>query len=852
MAIGDLNVRIGATIKGLQTGLKSAERELKNFSRTTNSLGNSLTLGLSAPLAAFGALSLQAAGDIEALGLALNSAFKNQGRTVEEARLELEALREVAKAPGIDFEQAIRSSIQLQAVGFTAETARKSIEQLANVIATGGGTADNFGEVNRQFTQIIGKNKILQEDIKIILGNAPALAAVFQDAFGGVTAEQIVATGVTAREFVEKTITELEKLDRVQGGISNSFVNFRTTLKNALATVGLEINRALNVQGNVDKFSGFIDQLAATFKNLEDSTIRSTLNFGIFLLSIGPIIKGVGLLTAGVAAVIPYLKSFIAFLPVIAGAGAKLVAFFQLAASGSLGFSVAMARLTAVFAGFNLVAAASIIGAIAVAVVLAANAYKNWAREIQAAGAGQRVLNEVQSEAIKSIADEKAKVTELTAIVKDETRSKKERGRALDDLKGISEKYFGVLDIEKSKTGEIDLATREYTKAIIENARVQAARNKLVEIEGRLLDSQQQGIEARPTILQNIANSIKSLGSPYGLAERTVGTFTDNLAANVKALELQKEALLGVLKPGAEADFKARAPTVTPKADKAKTPEVQTTGPREPVPIEVPFIPTLTLSTDDFDLSSIARVTDTLKTEFDKLPGTIKNTDDSILGLTERINTDMAESFRGIRGEVQALDEAMQKNSSVLTESKIQVLEVAAAMADAGERISNAIATGISNGLAAFGEALGSFAAGVGKAANLGYILLDALLGIVQEVGKILIQLGIGLIAVQIALESLNPYVAIAAGVALIALASYVRSSLKKQGGQIQEFATGGIVTAPTIGLVGEAGPEAIIPLRKLPDMIGDSNQMEFTTRLAGDDLYLIMQRAQTRKNRIG
>jgi hypothetical protein len=39
--------------------------------------------------------------------------------------------------------------------------------------------------------------------------------------------------------------------------------------------------------------------------------------------------------------------------------------------------------------------------------------------------------------------------------------------------------------------------------------------------------------------------------------------------------------------------------------------------------------------------------------------------------------------------------------------------------------------------------------------------------------------------------------------------------------GNVLPFADGGIVTAPTLGLVGEAGPEAIIPLRQLPGMMG-------------------------------
>jgi hypothetical protein len=41
---------------------------------------------------------------------------------------------------------------------------------------------------------------------------------------------------------------------------------------------------------------------------------------------------------------------------------------------------------------------------------------------------------------------------------------------------------------------------------------------------------------------------------------------------------------------------------------------------------------------------------------------------------------------------------------------------------------------------------------------------------------------------------------------------------------RFRPFATGGIVTSPTLGLVGEAGAEAVIPLSKLGNMGNNIN----------------------------
>ena len=69
----------------------------------------------------------------------------------------------------------------------------------------------------------------------------------------------------------------------------------------------------------------------------------------------------------------------------------------------------------------------------------------------------------------------------------------------------------------------------------------------------------------------------------------------------------------------------------------------------------------------------------------------------------------------------------------------------------------------------------------------------------------------------------------------------------------IPKFATGGIVTAPTVGLVGEAGPEAIIPLAKLDKMMSSGGVREVrvvgTFRARGKDLVGTIDNYESVKN---
>ena len=73
----------------------------------------------------------------------------------------------------------------------------------------------------------------------------------------------------------------------------------------------------------------------------------------------------------------------------------------------------------------------------------------------------------------------------------------------------------------------------------------------------------------------------------------------------------------------------------------------------------------------------------------------------------------------------------------------------------------------------------------------------------------------------------------------------------------IPAFADGGIISGPTVGLMGEypgagaGNPEVVAPLKKLQGMMnGSSQQVEVTGKISGNDILLISQKAQFNRNR--
>jgi hypothetical protein len=73
-------------------------------------------------------------------------------------------------------------------------------------------------------------------------------------------------------------------------------------------------------------------------------------------------------------------------------------------------------------------------------------------------------------------------------------------------------------------------------------------------------------------------------------------------------------------------------------------------------------------------------------------------------------------------------------------------------------------------------------------------------------------------------------------------------------GGRIPGFASGGVATRPTLGVFGEAGPEAVIPLSQLANIIGNAGGGGATTvtgSIRGNEIYLTNQRAGASYSRL-
>jgi len=199
-------------------------------------------------------------------------------------------------------------------------------------------------------------------------------------------------------------------------------------------------------------------------------------------------------------------------------------------------------------------------------------------------------------------------------------------------------------------------------------------------------------------------------------------------------------------------------------------------------------------------------------------------------------------------------DEDAEKTTSNLSKVGLAWKQYSVQVAQNAEAAAQAITgmadTVIQEGIMRLGESLVT-----GKSAfeGFGVFLLATFANTAEQLGKLAISVGFAVDGIRKALMSMNPAVAVAAGIALLALAGAARGKMKQIAANKDqvELAKGGLAFGETLAVVGDnpnarMDPEVIAPLSKLQGMLGKSNggAVEVYGRISGQDILLSSEKA--------
>lgn len=200
----------------------------------------------------------------------------------------------------------------------------------------------------------------------------------------------------------------------------------------------------------------------------------------------------------------------------------------------------------------------------------------------------------------------------------------------------------------------------------------------------------------------------------------------------------------------------------------------------------------------------------------------------------DELTAESSEFFAQLNSDIQGFKDSV----------KMDVLDVEAARAiDAAKsvatQINNSFKGIINNAVSGFSDLIGGAIAGT---TNFGEGLLALFGDLLTQLGQIAIAAGVGMLGIKKAFETLNPWVAIGAGVALVALGSAISNSVTALSNNIGSVGSG--------YSVGSGGQSYASTLNRAPS----SEPMEVTGRfeIRGDDLVAVIGRNNKRKTYVG
>ena len=435
-------------------------------------------------------------------------------------------------------------------------------------------------------------------------------------------------------------------------------------------------------------------------------------------------------------------------------------------------------------------------------VVISIASYKD---KITKATREQKLFNEINSETQKNFEEEVKSVSGLLAVVNNHNASMQERKNALAEIQKIYPDFLANQNLDKVTSDQLKTATSSLTNEIFKQAKAKAAFTKLQELSAKMIDfelGKQQAQISTQAEINRLYASGASASQVQGFIEsqKNVGLIA---AKNAAEIQTQIDAIINMAS--------AQGLSVVPITRTTQAIQSQTVAVKE-----------ATAAAKAADVSGFKP--------------------------SEQFAAPSAPTLTKFRGAYASHD--MTKDLQKNTGEQVKIMsDYEQKMATATDAVNSSFASLQTDAAASFAQFVADTAAGDANAgANFGKSMLGAIANFMQSVGAALVATAVASKAFKELILS-HPEAAIAAGIALMAGAAIVRTQLSA-GPKVTAFADGGIVSGPTLGLMGEypgasSNPEVIAPLDKLKGMLknNDSSGFVASTSIQGRDLAIVLQR---------
>ena len=838
-----LEVFLSGDSKELEAALSRADKELKNFGKRASEIGKSMSMYVTAPLTLAGGAAIKLASDFNESMNKVDVSFKSSAAEVQ--AFAKTALTSFGIAEGTALDMAALFGDMATGMGVSTSEAAKlstSLVGLAGDLAS----FKNIG-IDQVQTALAGIFTGETESLKrlgIVMTEANVKAYAFSEGIKKSYDEMTQAEKVMLRYNYVLSVTKNAQGDfaRTGGGAANQMRMFTESLKQVGAQFGQIV--LPYVTAAFKAFNSFMVSVSESSKTTK--TIIMVL--GGLVAAIGPVLMAVGFLSQNMI-------------------------------TGFTNATKAVKTLWAAMMANPLVAITTLVAGLTAVYLIQEGVFKKMTNV-------QEEMNNLKQESINSTIKEENELQRLVKIAQNQNVALAERQKAIKAINAMSPDYLGNITLETIGTDKAKKSMDLYIGSLRQKALVMAGNAKIQELMAKKLALQTGETDAGTTMFGALNDMIGKVGMAYGFASDQAVTGAKERKRLVKEEISNLDQLIEKIAKATGQDLnKVDSPTSTGKPQTAPpkaggqpgagdSPEMKLYKAKLKSAEEAEKA--LYQIKKDGDAQILAQMEENSKKLMLK---TGENGRENVELLKKWFNYDISTSefftsFNKLKGLTANIPSPMAEMDQRLAQSTIAQktqLDLQQEQYSKYMENVNSMASTVSG---AFGQLGNSIVQSFGLAQTglegfLGTLLQFGVQYAAEALKNALITKG--QIAASKASATAN---AIDAGTksaqaagpgAIFALLPFIAmgvAAVASAFSSVPAFAAGGIVSGPTMGLMGEypgakSNPEVIAPLSKLQGMLDQGNgggtanvSGEFVLR--GQDLVVALQRAEKQKNRIG
>lgn len=845
--LAQINIKFTADLRGFSTEMQNSMRRIGAMGNQMKALGNQMSTYVTLPIVAAAAAAVKFASDYNESLNKVDVSFKDSSASV----------KEFAKT-------------SLESFGISEGTALDMASTFGDMSTSMGLSTSQAAKMSTELVALAGDLASFK-NISIDVANT-ALTAVYSGETESLKKLGIVITEVNLKHFaaasgVKKVYEQMSQAEKVQLRYNYILSVTKNSQGDFIRTQGGAANQMRIFQESLKQVAQQLGSIILPF-------------FTKLITSVNSIIKGFGNLSEGSKVLIVTIAAISAVVGPLLSVFGSILTFVPNLITKFNALKDALIGMQAVLLANPFTALAVGIAALATIVLVSSSRFSALTN-------AERDFANINNVATDSLVKQKTELEKHLAIAKNKAISDDIRKKSIQEINALSPQFLGNITLENLYTKQTTEAVKKYTSAMLQKAKVQAAEDKLVETQKKLLELQLGNLEAvKPSVWQNLGNSFKAagngavfaalsaktLGQNLGIefveAQKLINKLTDFIGKNQETAASNDEvadsitnvavAFEKVLKSGTIAFYekqieglqKLQTETATTTVEfnkygnaidaiQLKIDAIQKKGiklPKPEVSQEVDFQPQ-SLNIPYYE-EQIARYKQ-LQSEF--------STNNEEGRAKFQMYADKINNTELIIQDIQGVDTFIE-SSNVL---KSTMLDLTATVNSAVEQLAENAASGI-------GEAIGGLVSGTMTMGDVFKSMLGVIAGFMKSLGESLIAAGLAGIAFKKLLA--NPVAAVVVGVALVALSSIVQAKLQA-GPKTGRYQEGGITGGSSYY------GDKILARVNSGELIANSNQQRkiwgamnsggdggfvSSTKIQGSDLLVVIERAAARKNRIG